>query len=54
MSEYFRGVEDAIQMVLILIKECHSLDELKERLEEMLSDIMERKYERIKRILKRI
>ena len=52
MSEYVRGIEDALEAILVLIKECKSLEELKEKVEDMLSDIIEGKYEKLKKMFK--
>jgi len=52
MSEYIRGIEDALEIILILIKECKNLKELKEKVEDMLSDIIEGKYEKLKKMFK--
>jgi len=52
MSEYVRGIEDALEFILVLIKECKDLKELKEKVEDMLSDLIEGKYEKLKKMFK--
>ncbi len=51
MSDYYRGFEDCLQIVLILIKESKNLEDLKKKIEEMLSDLIEKKYDKIRRML---
>lgn len=50
MSEYIRGIEDTLEFILVLIKECKDLKELKEKVEDMLSDLIEGKYEKLKKM----
>jgi len=52
MGDYMRGVQDAIEYILIMVKECKDLKELKTKLEELLSDIIEKKYISLKKIFK--
>jgi len=52
MSEYVRGIEDVLEFILLLIKECKDLKELKEKVEDMLSDLIEGKYEKLKKMFK--
>jgi len=52
MSEYIRGIEDALEFILVLIKECKNLKELREKVEDMLSDLIEGKYEKLKKMFK--
>jgi len=52
MSEYIRGIEDTLEFILVLIKECKDLKELREKVKDMLSDIIEGKYEKLKKMFK--
>ena len=52
MNSYVRGIEDALEFILVLLKECKSLNELRERVEDMLSDLIEGKYEKLKKMFK--
>ena len=52
MGDYMRGVQDTIEYILIMVKECKDLKELKTKLEELLSDIIEKKYMSLKKIFK--
>jgi len=52
MNSYVRGIEDALEFILVLLKECKSLSELREKVEDMLSDLIEGKYEKLKKMFK--
>jgi len=52
MGDYMRGVQDTVEYILIMTKECKDLKELKTKLEELLSDIIEKKYMNLKKIFK--
>ena len=52
VSEYIRGVEDAIEAMLTLLSTCKSVQEVREKLESLLSEIIQGKTENLIRLLK--
>jgi len=52
MSDYVRGIEDALEFILVLTKDCKTVKELREKIKDMLSDIIEGKYEKLKKMFK--
>jgi len=53
MREYIRGVEDTLEAVLMLMNTCKSLKQLRKKIQEMLSDLIEGKTEQLMVILSR-
>jgi len=47
-----RGVEDTLEFVLMLVKECENLKELIEKLEDKLSFVKEGKYMKMKQLFR--
>lgn len=52
MSDYMRGVEDAFEAVLVLLATCKNLDELRSKIEDLLSEIIQGKTEKLVSLLK--
>ena len=52
MGDYMRGVEDTLEFVLMLVKECENLKELIEKLEDKLSFVKEGKYIKMKQLFR--
>ena len=50
-AEYVRGFNDALEMVLLLLKRVKSLDDARQKIEELLGTAVERKIEELAREL---
>ena len=53
MREYIRGVEDALEAVLIMMSTCKTIEQLREKIHGLLSDLIEGKTERLMLMLSR-
>jgi len=47
VSEYLRGVEDALEGILVMMSTCKNIDDLREKIEQLLRDLIEGKTERL-------
>jgi len=50
MGDYMRGVQDCLEYVLMMMKECRDLKDLKTKIEELLKSLMERKYKNLQKL----
>ena len=50
LGDYMRGVQDCLEYVLMMMKECRDIKELKEKVQKLLGDILEKKYINLRRI----
>jgi len=50
-AEYVRGFNDALEMVLLIVKSAKSVDEVRQKVEELLGATVEKKIEELARQL---